>query len=281
MARILILGDERKGAVRDQVVEVAEALRGDGHEIHIDLERDSSLENRRADLVAVFGGDGSLLAAARRMGDNQLPTLGINLGRLGFLTAFGDDEALSGVRRALEGELIEEPRAMLRCRADCAATSLDVRALNDVVIARGPRSGILTLSAERDGRKLAMYPGDGLIVATSIGSTAYSLAVGGPVVAPQLEAIVLSPLAPHSLALRPLVVPLDGVVTVRVEEAGADECAYLTIDGQVHAELPEGGELRIEPAASSFRHLTRGPDSFFTTLRTKFGWGSLPRRPEV
>src|SRR5690606_27474400 len=111
--RILIVGDERKGRVQSLVAEAAASLRADGHTVEIVMDRRAPLDDRAADLLVVCGGDGSILSAARRMGQRQLPTLGINLGRLGFLTAFGDDDALLGVRAALRGELVEEPRLML------------------------------------------------------------------------------------------------------------------------------------------------------------------------
>ena len=114
MRSVLIVGDERKGKVAQLVAPVAEQLRGDGNEVEVEFRRDVSLEGRtEVDLVVVFGGDGSILGAARRMGATQLPTLGINLGRLGFLTAFSPEDALEGIRAALRGELVEEPRMML------------------------------------------------------------------------------------------------------------------------------------------------------------------------
>ncbi len=283
MARILVLGDERKGHVTAQVHAVAERLRVQGHEVDVDLARTSSLAERRADLVVVFGGDGSILAAARRMGGNQLPTLGVNLGRLGFLTAFGDDEADLGIERALRGELVEEPRLMFECRVERADGSVEpeVLCLNDVVLSRGPDCGMATILARRPDRELATYTGDGLIVATPVGSTAYSLAAGGPVLSPRLEALVLTPLAPHTLTLRPLVLPVGGGLRLRIiETGGGDDGCHLSVDGQVSLEVRVGDEVVIEPSPHGFRHLTRGPASFFATLREKFGWSSAPRRPE-
>ncbi len=281
MQRVLILGDERKGRVRSLVEHAADRVRRRGIEVLVDVDRDRSLEDRSADLVVVFGGDGSLLAAARRMGRNQMPTLGINLGRLGFLTSFGDDETDEAIDRALSGGLVEEPRMMLRCAvfAHDGSERASTLCLNDGVLARASNSGIITIVARRGGSELATYPGDGLIVCTPVGSTAYSLAAGGPILSPQMEALVLTPLAPHTLTLRPLVLPLGGGIELEVDETGSQEHGTFTADGQVHWSVEAGERLVLEPAEVRFRHLTQGPESFFAILREKFGWADTPRRP--
>jgi NAD+ kinase len=281
VTRILILGDERKGRVKTLISTVAARLEGEGHEVSVDLSRDSDLSSMHADLVAVFGGDGSILAAARRMGAGQMPTLGINLGRLGFLTSFGDDEAWQGIEAALAGRLVEEPRLMLRCRVRREGEGLltDTLCLNDVVLSRDPVASVATVSAWRGDWQLARYSGDGLIVATPCGSTAYSLSAGGPVVSPRLRALVLTPMAPHMLTLRPLVVPADGGLRLEVEETGGERTCALSLDGQVNVNVRPADEVTIQPASMSFRHLTRGPQSFYETLRERFGWADVPRRP--
>jgi NAD+ kinase len=281
LRRILIVGDERKGRVRSLVAEVAEQLRGDGLEVAIEMDRAASLEGRGADLVAVFGGDGSILAAARRMGRDQRPTLGVNLGRLGFLTAVADDEALAGIRAAVEGRMVEEPRLMLSVRVERADGGLteEVLFLNDAVLCREPSAGMVTIHACRPDRDLAVYTGDGLIVATPVGSTAYSLAAGGPVISPRLDALVLTPLAPHTLTLRPLVLPIGDGVQLEVRDTGRDGTCVLTVDGQVPVDVGLGDRVRIAPTTVRFRQLTQGPGTFFRTLREKFGWADTPRRP--
>ena len=280
MTRILIVGDERKGQARQLADRLARELRAESHEVTVEMDRAARLDDRRADLCIVLGGDGSLLAAARRMGRSQVPTLGINLGRLGFLTAFGTGDATAGVRAALEGKLVEEPRLMLAVHVVHARgeTTTPVLCLNDAVISRAARAGMIALSASRPDRELATYTGDGLVVATPLGSTAYSLAAGGPVLSPRLEAIVLTPLAPHTLTLRPLVLPVSDGVDVRVVETGGDESTVLTIDGQVHVDVARGDVVSIRPTDVRFRHLTMGPASFFAVLREKFGWAEAPRR---
>lgn len=281
MASVLLVGDERKGGTRAAIDDVARWLDRRGCHARTVTDREASLEQERADLVVVFGGDGSILAAARRMGRNQMPTLGINIGRLGFLTAFGYDEVRTGIERALAGDLVEEPRLMLAChvrRAD-GSRSESVLCLNDGVLVRAATAGIVVVAALRRERELATYSGDGVIVATPVGSTAYSLAAGGPIVTPNMEALVLTPLASHTLTVRPLVVPEDEGLDLEVREDGGGGYCPFVIDGQVYLRVAPGERACLRPADVAFRHLTRGPQGFFDTLREKFGWADTPRHP--
>ncbi|MCA8941285.1 MAG: NAD(+)/NADH kinase [Planctomycetes bacterium] len=280
MPRVLIVGDERKGRVREVLGAVVDVLQRRGVEHEVELDREAPLAGREADLVVVLGGDGSILAAARRMGPDQRPTLGINIGRLGFLTAFGDDRAAEGVEMALDGKLVEEPRLMLTCVVERSNGGSDdsVLFLNDVVLSAKPGAGIVRLIAARVDRELGAYSGDGLIVSTPVGSTAYSLAAGGPILSPRLEAVVLTPLAPHSISVRPLVLPVGDGFELRVEDAGnCDKCS-LMIDGQVAKDVSPEDVVRIETTETRFRQLTHGPANFFAVLREKFGWSDEPRR---
>lgn len=279
MARVLIVGDERKGKVRELIDEITAWLRARGATVDAELSLDSSLEQRDADLVVVLGGDGSILGAARRMGANQRPTLGINLGRLGFLTAFGDDEATVGIGQALDGVLVEEPRLMLHCEVERADGRRDapVTFLNDAVLSATPGAGIVRLIASRADRELGRYSGDGLIVSTPVGSTAYSLAAGGPILSPRLDGIVLTPLAPHSISLRPLVLPIAAGLILRIADAGSGTDCSLVIDGQVSVKVGLEDTVHIRASDLRFRHLTKGPANFFEVLREKFGWSDEPR----
>jgi len=279
MAHVLVLVDERKGGALALVQQLAAWLQGRGASVEVVTDRDSGLGDKRADLVVVFGGDGSLLGAARRMGKNQLPTLGINRGRLGFLTAFEQDQARTAVASALAGELCEEPRLLLWCSMvgpDGAPTE-PVLGMNDGVVSRAAVGGMITLRASRHGTELATYRGDGLIIATAAGSTAYSMAAGGPVLTPDLDALVLTPLASHTLSARPLVVPVDDGIEIEVKETGSKRYAYFQVDGQVQMQLPIGARAVLRPALFRFRHLCPGPEYFFQALRAKFGFADLPR----
>ncbi len=279
MTTVLVLGDEKKGGTRSVVAEFESWLgQHQVDTVNVILDRDSPLQDQVADLVLVFGGDGSILAAARRMGENQLPTVGINLGRLGFLTAGGRERAREVIRMALDGKLTEEPRIMLAChvqRADGTGTE-PVFALNDGVLHRPASVGSISIAALRNGDELATYRGDGLIVATPTGSTAYSLAAGGPVLAPWMEAVVLTPLASHSLALRPLVLPLQSGLDLLVQDADRRDGCVFSVDGQVEMEVSAADRVCLRPAPVKFRHLTRGKASFFEVFREKFGWADVP-----
>lgn len=279
MTSVLVVGDERKGGSVQAIEKFAEWLRSRVEQVTVVMDRDVPLDQHRCDLVLVFGGDGSILGAARRMGDNQMPTLGINLGRLGFLTAFGDERAPEAVEMALAGELHEERRMMLRCDVERSGgdATTSTLCLNDAVLGRSAGAGMVTLTAARDDRELATYTGDGVIVATPVGSTAYSLAAGGPLVSPGMDALILTPLASHTLSARSLVVPAEGGLDLYVHDSGGVPSCPLMLDGQVSLEVRSEDRVRLRPAAVSFRHLTRGPDSFFEILRDKFGWAVTPR----
>ena len=280
MASILVVGDERKGGSAEFLADFVAFAKTRFAQVVVVTDRDADLADVDADLVAVFGGDGSILGAARRMGLRQKPTLGINLGRLGFLAAFPAADARLGVEMWLRGELVEETRLMMHVhveRADGTPATKAVPFLNDCVASRDASAGIVTIRAQRPDRELATYSGDGVIVATPVGSTAYSLAAGGPVVSPRLDALVLTPLASHGLTLRPLVVPVGDGVDLLVVEAGGDAPCPLVVDGQVQMALRQGERACLRPAPMRFRHLTRGPASFFAILREKFGWAEVPR----
>ena len=280
MTSVLVVGDERKGGSKEVIGQFADWLRARVERVTVVSDRDEPLDHHRCDLVLVLGGDGSLLSTARRMGMNQMPTLGINLGRLGFLTAFGHESAREAAQMALAGELTEERRLMLSCwieRAGGASTE-PMLCLNDAVLSRAATAGIVTLTAARHDHEVATYAGDGVIVATPIGTTAYSLAAGGPLVAPGLDALVLTPLASHTLSARSLVVPVDEGLSLHVHDSGGAPNCVLTLDGQVSLDVHPDDSVRLSPAPVRFRHLTRGPSSFFEILRDKFGWAVTPRQ---
>ena len=167
---------------------------------------------------------------------------------------------------------------MIECHVQRASgeSTLPVLALNDGVLARAVGCGIVTVRAEREGVELATYAGDGLIVSTAIGSTAYGLAAGGPIVAPGIDAFALVPLAPHTLTVRPLVMPPCDLDVVVVEASGDGVCDF-TVDGQVHTQITLDDRIRMRPSDLRFRHLTRSRDSYFDVLREKFKWADLPR----
>ena len=219
---------------------------------------------READLLVTLGGDGSLLRVARAAAPYGAPILGINLGRVGFLTETEPDSWKDVLTRALAGDYWVEERMMLRATVLRAGEELgQAEALNDVVVGRGERARVVYLRAEVDGGYLASYAADGLIVATPTGSTAYALAAGGPILPPELRNIVLVPVAPHLSMERPVV--LSEGVTVRIVVGGRR--AVLTVDGEVKAELVGGDEVIVgaSPHAARFARV-REQTYFYKTL---------------
>jgi NAD+ kinase len=224
------------------------------------------------DLLIVFGGDGTLLAAARALGGRQIPLLAVNLGGLGFLTAITTDEVFPQLERALRGEHRIGTRRMLRCEIlRDGETKAAYEALNDVVVTKASIARMIDLETFVDRNFVCAYKADGLIISTPTGSTAYSLSAGGPIIFPRVGAVCLTPICPHMLTNRPVIVPDTSIITVL--NRGADREAYLTIDGQVGEPLINGDKVVCSRSAHVLQ-LIRPPKSmFFDVLRQKLKWG--------
>jgi NAD+ kinase len=226
----------------------------------------------RADLVVVLGGDGTLLSVARHSGARRVPVLGVNLGGLGFLTDVRPGEAFQALERVLAGHYRLERRSMLETAVVRGGKVLRrFQALNDVVINKGALARILDLETSVDGVALCTYKADGLILSTPTGSTAYSLSAGGAIVEPSVGVLLISPICPHTLTQRPIVLPERAHVRIAVRSP--DEDVVLTIDGQEGMQLATEDVVTVRPAKHRV-HLVRSPThSFFELLRTKLRWG--------
>jgi len=226
----------------------------------------------RADLLIVLGGDGTLLSTARLKGVASIPVLGINLGGLGFLTEIFKEETFEVLEKVVGGDFVTEKRMMLNAtvyRNDEIISESNV--LNDIVINKGALARIIDLETYIDGGYLTTFKADGLILSTPTGSTAYSLAAGGPVVYPSLNSIIVNPICPHTLTNRPLVVPDD--VTIRVILKATKQDVHITLDGQIGIPL-RGDDVIETQKASSYIHLVTSPlTTYFELLRTKLRWG--------
>ena len=232
------------------------------------------------DLVISLGGDGTLLRAARAFFGRDVPVLGINLGSLGFLTSISAEGIEDGLRRVLDGEYAIEERRTLQAevRAPGDGERRAFTVLNDVVVHKAGAAQVIRLDLwvgpEDDLEEIGSFSGDGVILSTPTGSTAYSLSAGGPIIVPELNCFLVTPILPHTLAVRPLVVPGDEEITVTVLDRG--EPLFLTVDGQ------EGGPVRnsdrVVVRMSEFKvPLIRLPEhSFFATLRQKLSWAARP-----
>lgn len=227
---------------------------------------------QRADLVIVLGGDGTLLSVARRANTRIVPILGVNLGSLGFLTSTTTNELFSTIAQVLQGEYEIEQRSLLAVtllRNGDRAESFQV--LNDAVINKGALARIIDLEAWVDNHYLCTYKADGLIVATPTGSTAYSLAAGGPIIAPAVGVVVLSPICPHMLTNRPIVLP--DTANIRVVLRTAEEDVILTLDGQEGHPLKQGDTVSIKRSEGTVALIKPQNRTFFDVLRSKLRWG--------
>jgi NAD+ kinase len=224
------------------------------------------------DLVVVLGGDGTLLAAARALGGRDIPLFPVNLGNLGFLTAITLDELYPELERALRGEYRVASRRMLHCELHRGSKIVaEYDALNDVVLTKVSMARMIEVEARVDKHFVCTYRADGLIVSTPTGSTAYSLSAGGPIVFPSVAALVITPICPHTLTNRPVLVPDDSVI--QIVSRSVNDNAYLTIDGQIGKPL-ERGDRVVCQRSEKFVNLIRPPRMmFFDVLREKLGWG--------
>ena len=225
-----------------------------------------------------LGGDGTLLRGARWLDGHNVPILGINLGRLGFLTSCSGVDFEEGVRRFARGDFMSEPRMALEsCALDRDGVErCNWRSLNDVVLHKGGFARVVRFTVFVDDEPIGSYSADGLVVSTPTGSTGYSLSAGGPIVVPTVESIVLTPVSPHTLAMRPLVLPPQVEVKVRADD-GPEEL-LVTIDGQVGTTFTGGETLVVRRATSSVQIVRFPGTTFFTRLRRKLGWGGLSER---
>jgi NAD+ kinase len=225
-----------------------------------------------ADLMVAVGGDGTMLHAARMAAAAGVPLLGVNRGRLGFLADIGPDRMLESVDDALEGRCQAESRMLLEARVRSSGRSLSALALNDVAIAKGESGRMLDLRTWVDGAYVNTHGGDGFIVSTSTGSTAYALSCGGPIVHPGLAAIVLVPICPHTLSDRPIVVGADSRVEIEIADRHETR-AQVVCDGMVLSELEPGERLLVARAAVTATLLHPPHHDYYRILRSKLHWG--------
>ncbi len=230
----------------------------------------------QADLVVVLGGDGSILKAARLLDGREVPVLGINLGKLGYLAEFTVGEFCDKFDDVAAGRLPVSRRIMLAVTCETAGgKAMQYRVLNDVLVSGGEAHRIVGVQASIDGEVVTTYYGDGVLVSTPTGSTAYCLAAGGPILMPGLDALALVPICPHSLTHRPIVVRPDSEIVL--EPNGLQKEAVCVADGQELIRLVRGDRVRIRRAPGAFL-LVHNPDRKpFQTLREKLVWGQMPR----
>lgn len=266
---------------RDSVHEVADRIRSIVKEVPRltivceDFSAESSLEHLDADLALVLGGDGTVLRVSRRMGQNPTPILGVNLGRLGFLTEISPESLPLALEDLAQGDFRIDELMTLECRLfrDGRPTpDLILRALNDVVLRAAPPFKLLDIDLLIDGRPAARYRSDGLIIATAAGSTAHNLSAGGPILCPEALMVVITPIAPHTLTQRPLVD--DAGKTYRLSIEGPNTPTVLVVDG--HEDLPifPSDIVEVVRGRPSLPVIRTSASHFYGNLSEKLGWGS-------
>ncbi len=283
-----ILGNTNKEALWEPVATLVRRFAGQGTPFRLHSEIAEGLSMRglidaaictshaaddlaaACDLLLSFGGDGTILKSAREAGIHETPILGINLGRLGFLTKVEVAEVDEAIRRIDEGSFTVEARMALSIDVDGALPDVPSWALNDVVIAKTGTASMIGIEAEVNGAYLNTYRCDGLIVATPTGSTAYSLSADGPIIAPAAHAIVVTPIAPHTLTARPIVLPDTSSVTLRVVTEGS---FLVAVDGQSAIVENPDVTITLRRATHSVRLVTFPDRDYFSTLRGKLKWG--------
>lgn len=282
MSSVAIMSKPRSPQAARVVPELIRWLEGRGVNVRLDVNTAGYAETTRGvpreelpdgtQLVIVLGGDGTLLSAARAIAARDIPIFAVNLGGLGFLTAIKTNELYSQLENALHGDLPLERRSLLLTELWRGGKRMACyEGLNDMVLAKAEIARMIDLEVHLDDAFVCVYKADGLIVATPTGSTAYSLSAGGPIILPSVAAWAITPICPHTLTNRPVIVPNTSVIQVRV--LASDHATYLTIDGQVGELLKEDDRVVCRRSEHSIS-LVRPPDLlFFDVLREKLKWG--------
>jgi NAD+ kinase len=285
-----LVGKFPSGGVRDELLAIAAFLgeRGLAVSVEADTAHATGLDTlpvldvdalgSTCDLAVVLGGDGTMLAIARRLARHGVPLVGINRGRLGFITDIPYERFAEGLGAVLDGESVEELRTLLEGEVRRGSETLfAATALNDVIVSRGATAGMVELSISIDAEPVATLRADGLIVASPTGSTAYALSAGGPILHPAVAAWTLVPIAPHDLSNRPIVVPDDREIAIEII-AGKD--ASVNFDMQSLSSLAHGDTIRVRRSLHRVRFLHPRGFSYYATLRQKLHWASGPQLAE-
>lgn len=275
--QVVVLASVNRARVHSELQKVIKILEKSAEIVAIDETESLDLKSIDADLIVVLGGDGSILSAARRMGLQQVPVLGINLGRLGFLAALDESDLEQVWPKVCEGQYPIDRHIMLQCSIlrDGQPLVSNLLALNEAAILGGPPYSMLHIDLNIDGHFASTYSCDGLIISTPVGSTAHNLSAGGPILHRRLEAVVISPISPHTLTMRPVVDRADRVFEMIIRQGHPTVSAVL--DGRVQGTLLDGDCYRITRAPVAFQMVGIPGKNEYRTLRHKLGWGGDPR----
>lgn len=274
MKRLFIVANAKRKPELAAALKKAEPwLRRVARVIGMDLRGRGDLSGVRADLLLIFGGDGTMLAAARALKGNPIPVLGVNMGQLGFLSELNYHELKLVLPEVLNGEFVLSPRMMLEARVmrPGGALGLAIPALNDAVVLRMPKATLMTVGVSVSGEEVARYRGDGLIVSTATGSTGYSLSAGGPILSERLKAFIVVPICPHTLANRPIILSGDERIEVQ-PETRRGESLEVVLDGQISRRVGSGTRIVIQKAPYEFNIVSLGRKGRYEIIRDKLHW---------
>jgi len=266
--RIGLIGNHDKPACAEIIRKAARLIQRAGRKAFVDGA--AAALARGVDLLLVFGGDGTMLGVARAIAGSTTPILGVNIGGLGFLTGVPSSELAGALKKIWRGEFKFESRALIEVSGNCNGKKISETALNDIVVSRGAVSRLIALDVGVDGEFITRYRCDGLIVSSPTGSTAYSLAAGGAVVLPTAEVYVMTPICPHALSNRSIILPLSSKIFVKA--ASPLPAILLSADGQLVGELDAGDEVIIRRSRRAIRLMHLADSSFLEALRRKLQW---------
>jgi NAD+ kinase len=273
--RIFVLGNAHRAGVKEEAGRLLPILKEHCEIAVVDLYQEMDLSQvPAADLALVLGGDGAILRAARQMGYRQIPVLGVNLGKLGFLADLTSEDVICCFPHVVHGEYRVTRHLMYECVVTGPLETQTFLGLNEVVIHSDPPYHIIDLDLAVDGEPISRFSGDGLILSTPVGSTGHSLSAGGPILGQELAAFVITPICPHALTYRPVVDSADKVYRIALGRGSKE--AVLIIDGQVNLDLTEQHEVTVRRAPVEFGLVKVPGRSFYQTLRDKLRWGTQP-----
>jgi NAD+ kinase len=301
LPRLVIFGDRKKERVAEAIIEFTDFVKGRAEILASCSIEDCKAQNlKKCDFAVVFGGDGSIISAGRNLRRSKVPVIGVNLGKLGFLAEFSVDELERYFDDIVSGKAPIEKRMMLSCKIFSSTTRNQVKfssvAINDVFITAGPLHRMIELKLAVNGQPVASFIGDGLIISTPTGSTAYNLSANGPILDSSMEAMVVTPICPHSLSFRPIVIDAKSKVEITRAQLDARRTAHLaqqaysaeaaakagegttiSIDGQDSLNLCGDDIVRIERESSDFLVVNNPLRTRWDTLAAKLGWAEKPK----
>ena len=275
--KLIIFGDERREFVAEAIEDFAKFVAGKAQILANCFRGDCAADVlKEADFAVVFGGDGTILSAARNLSGNNVPVIGVNVGRLGFLAEFSLEEVKNLFDTLTTEKKLVEKRMMLKCTvANQGNEKLVSTAINDVVITAGAGYNMIDLKITVRGQSLADCVGDGLIISTPTGSTAYNLSAGGPILSANLSAIVITPISPHTLSFRPIVINADNKIEIHPQRI--NEGTTVILDGQILSALKSEDVVTVERHSGSFLVVNNPLRTQWDTLAGKLNWAQKPK----